>query len=88
VRERRKGPISRAAGLAEGVAATMRRIQRDREPRVLLYDETGYARLLQPQARGHERVLELGDDMVRLLDDAAEDSRTAARAARKARRAG
>jgi hypothetical protein len=88
LRERRKGPISRAAGLAEGVAATMRRIQRDREPRVLLYDETGYARLLQPQARGHERVLELGEEMVRLLDEPSEDSRSAARAARKARRAG
>jgi hypothetical protein len=81
LRERRKGPISRAAGIAEGVAATMRRIQRDREPRVLLYDESGYARLLQPEARGRERVLELGDEMVRLLDEAQQ-------AARRARRAG
>ena len=48
VKEKRKGPIGRAAGLAEGVAATVRRMQRDREPRVLLYDSTGYARLLQP----------------------------------------
>ena len=54
VKEKRKGPIGRAAGLAEGVAATVRRMQRDREPRVLLYDATGYARLLQPEARGYE----------------------------------
>jgi hypothetical protein len=40
MRERRKGPIGRAAGLAEGVAATVRRMQREREPRVLVYDET------------------------------------------------
>ena len=36
VKEKRKGPISRAAGLAEAVAATVRRMQREREPRVLV----------------------------------------------------
>ena len=44
-----QGPDRRAAGLAEGVAATVRRMQREREPRVLVYDETGYARLVQPE---------------------------------------
>jgi len=48
VREKRKGPLSRAAGLAEGMAATVRRMQREREPRVLVYDPAGYARLVQP----------------------------------------
>ena len=47
----RKGPIGRATGLAEGMAATMRRMARDREPRVLVYDSAGYARLIQPDAR-------------------------------------
>ena len=42
MRESRKGPIARAAGIAEGVASAMRRMQREREPRVLLYDEAGY----------------------------------------------
>lgn len=65
---RRRGPIGRAAGLAEGVAATVRRMQREREPRVLVYDETGYARLVQPDARGHDRVLEIADRMVALVD--------------------
>jgi hypothetical protein len=65
---RRRGPIGRAAGLAEGVAATVRRMQREREPRVLVYDETGYARLIQPDARGHDRVLEIADRMVALVD--------------------
>jgi hypothetical protein len=68
VREKRKGPIGRAAGIAEGVAATMRRIQRDREPRVLLYDSTGYARLLQPDSRGYESALEVSESMVRIVN--------------------
>jgi hypothetical protein len=64
VKEKRKGPISRAAGLAEGVAATMRRMQREREPRVLVYDPAGYARLVQPEARGQERIMEIAEQMV------------------------
>jgi hypothetical protein len=64
VKEKRKGPISRAAGLAEGVAATVRRMQREREPRVLVYDPTGYARLIQPEARGHARIMEIAEQMV------------------------
>ena len=69
MRERRKGPIGRAAGLAGGVAATVRRMQREREPRVLLYDETGYARLVQPDGRGHQRLLDIADRMVQLADE-------------------
>jgi hypothetical protein len=69
VRERRKGPIGRAAGLAGGVAATVRRMQREREPRVLVYDETGYARLVQPDGRGQHRLLEIAERMVQLADE-------------------
>ena len=69
MREKRKGPIGRAAGLAGGVAATVRRMQREREPRVLVYDETGYARLVQPEGRGHQRLLDIADRMVQLVDD-------------------
>ncbi|HMJ94220.1 MAG TPA: hypothetical protein VK486_00085 [Thermoleophilaceae bacterium] len=64
MKEKRKGPISRAAGLAEGVASTMRRMQREREPRVLVYDPAGYARLVQPEARGQERIMEIAEQMV------------------------
>jgi hypothetical protein len=64
VKEKRKGPISRAAGLAEGVAATVRRMQREREPRVLVYDPSGYARLVQPEARGHARLMATAEQMV------------------------
>jgi hypothetical protein len=66
VKDKRKGPIGRAAGIAEGVAAAVRRMQREREPRVLVYDQTGYARLVQPEARGHERILEIGERMVQV----------------------
>jgi hypothetical protein len=64
VKERRKGPISIAGGLVDSVAATVRRMQRDREPRALAYDPTGYARLIQPDARGHARILEIAEEMV------------------------
>ena len=68
MKEKRRGPIGRAAGIAEGVAATVRRIQQEREPRVLVYDETGYARLLQPEARGHDRILAIAERMVELAE--------------------
>jgi hypothetical protein len=62
----RKGPLGRATGLAEGMAATMRRMARDREPRVLVYDSAGYARLVQPDARGHDRILEVSEQLLAL----------------------
>jgi hypothetical protein len=70
VKDKRKGPIGRAAGLAEGVAATVRRLQREREPRILVYDETGYARLVQPDGRGYERLLETAESMVAVVSEA------------------
>lgn len=69
MREKRKGPISRAAGLAEGVAATVRRMQREREPRVLVYDPAGYARLVQPEARGNARIMEIAEQMVAQVEE-------------------
>ena len=68
MKEKRKGPISIAGGLVDSVAATVRRMQRDREPRVLMYDATGYARVLQPDARGYETALEVSESMVRVVD--------------------
>ena len=75
MKEKRKGPIGRAAGLAEGVAATVRRMQREREPRVLVYDETGYARLVQPNGRGYERLLGTAEKMVGLVNQAEADAK-------------
>ncbi|HLM09764.1 MAG TPA: hypothetical protein VK307_08640 [Thermoleophilaceae bacterium] len=70
MREKRKGPISRAAGLAENVAATVRRMQREREPRVLVYDPSGYARLVQLEARGQAEAMEIAEEMVELVSRA------------------
>jgi hypothetical protein len=66
VREPRKGALGRATGLAEGVAAAMRRRARDREPRVLLYDELGHSRGLPAEDEHRERILELGAELVAL----------------------
>ena len=68
MKEKRKGPLGRATGIAESMAATVRRLQRDREPRVLVYDAAGESRLLQPESRGYDRVLEACDDMVALVN--------------------
>ena len=67
MKEKRKGPISRAAGLAEGMANTVRRMQREREPRVLVYDPAGYARLIQPEARGQDRIMDVAEEMLTLV---------------------
>jgi hypothetical protein len=66
VREPRKGAIGRATGIAEGVAAAMRRRQRSREPRVLLYDELGHSRLLPPEAPHRDRILDICEELVAL----------------------
>ena len=64
MRERRRGAFGRATEIAEGVAAAVRRAQREREPRILLHDETGFARLLQPESRGWERVHRVCEQLV------------------------
>ena len=68
MREQPKGPLGRATAVAEGVAAAVRRRQRERDPRVLVYDSAGHSRLLQPSARGYDRVLEFAERMVDLVD--------------------
>jgi hypothetical protein len=64
VREPRRGAIGRATGIAEGVAAAVRRRQQAREPRVLLYDSAGHPRLLGPGVHERERMLELATELV------------------------
>jgi hypothetical protein len=63
----RRGAIGRATGIAEGMAATMRRIQRERLPRVVVYDVEGEPTVLQPHSRGYERVLEAAERMVEAI---------------------
>lgn len=69
MKERRRGPIGRATGIAESMGATVRRLQRDREPRALVYDASGDPRLLQPASRGYDRVIDVCERMVTLVDN-------------------
>jgi len=83
VRERPKGTVARATYVAEGVATAMRRRQRDREPRVLLYRRPGDPRVLAPGAKGQDNVLAAAEKMVRLVDTALPTPREARRAQRR-----
>ncbi|HYI99434.1 MAG TPA: hypothetical protein VEX36_07155 [Thermoleophilaceae bacterium] len=70
MRERPKGPMARATAVAEGVAVAMRRRQRDREPRVLLYSGPGEPRILAPGAKGHDELVDVAEQMVELAKSA------------------
>ena len=71
----RRGAIGRATGLAEGVAATVRRMQRDREDRVLVYGPDGISKLLQPESRGYERLIDVCTRMVAVVGPEREPKR-------------
>ena len=60
----RRGTVARLAGLAEGVAAASRRRQRERSPRVILYDAEGHSRLLDPGTTAFEPIVTAAERMV------------------------
>jgi hypothetical protein len=64
VKERPKGAVARATAVAEGVAGAVRRRQRERGPRVLLYSAPGEPRLLAPGAKGQDDLLDVAERMV------------------------
>ena len=66
MKETPKGAVARATVFAEGVAAAVRRRQREREPRVVLYARPGDPQLLPPGSKGHDRILEIAEEMVEL----------------------
>lgn len=70
MKEPPRGPLERATAVAEGFAAAVRRRQRDREPRVLLYRRPGDPRILAPGAKGHDAILQLAEAMVAIADEA------------------
>ena len=84
MKEPAKGAIGRATAVAEGVAAGVRRRQREREPRVLLYARPGQPRILAPGAKGHDRILELAEQMVALAGEADGGTRRERARARRA----
>jgi hypothetical protein len=64
MKERKSGALGRATAVAEGFAAAARRRAREREPRVVLYDEEGLSFLLKPSERGFDDLIEIGERMV------------------------
>ena len=64
MKEQRKGALGRVGGLAESLAAGAKRRQQAREPRVLVYDEGGEPRVLQPGMKARDEVVELAERMV------------------------
>lgn len=87
MRKQPKGTVARATYVAEGVATAMRRRQRDKEPRVLLYRRPGDPRVLAPGAKGQDAVLEVAERMVELVDETLPTPRAARRAQRREARA-
>jgi len=62
VRER-KGPLGLVAGIAEDLVAGQRRRQARREPRVVIYDSDGHARVLPEGAAGRAELLDIAEEM-------------------------
>lgn len=65
--------MGRATGIAESVAAAVRRRQQAREPRVVLYDSAGEPRVLPPGSEGHDAVLATAELLVELASDGVAD---------------
>ena len=62
-------PRGQFAKLADTITGTMRRRQRDREPRVLLYGADGRPRMLSPSDDAHPAIVEVAAQLVDLATD-------------------
>jgi hypothetical protein len=71
----RRQRSGRVVGIAEGVAVAVRRRQREREPRVVLYDATGAPRLVAPSAPGYDELLEVAERMLTFAGEGKRESR-------------
>jgi hypothetical protein len=67
----RRGPVGRVAGMVETVGDALRRRQQRRQPRIVLYDAAGHARVLAADAPG---AADLVATATRLLALSAEDA--------------
>jgi hypothetical protein len=65
VKKERKGPLGAVAGLAEDLAAGMRRRQEEREPRLVVYDAAGHSKVV-PDGVERDRILDVADEMIDL----------------------
>ena len=67
MRERR-GPFGRTVGaLATSLASAARSRQAPGQPRVVVHDEAGQTRLLEPADSDHERLVETAQAMLELV---------------------
>jgi hypothetical protein len=57
-------PRGQFAKIADTITGTMRRRQRDREPRVLLYDADGRPRTLSPSDDAHAAIVDAAQKLV------------------------
>ena len=62
----RRGPIGRATEIAESVVAGVKRRQAARAPKILLYDEAGRPRMVDPGLEGGARLVETARAMLEL----------------------
>ncbi|MBA2505734.1 MAG: hypothetical protein H0V29_07295 [Thermoleophilaceae bacterium] len=62
----RRGPLGPFGALAEEAAATLRRRQADRGPRVVVYDGAGHARTLPEGTEARRHLLEAADELIDL----------------------
>jgi hypothetical protein len=70
------------------VAAAVRRRQRERGPRVLVYDEAGHSRAIAPSAPGYDELLGTAERMIEALESAAQTARRERTSARRRRQSG
>jgi hypothetical protein len=71
----RRPRSGRVVGIAEGVAAAVRRRQREREPRVVVFDSSGAPRIVPPSAPGYDELLDVAERMLALTGDDAREPR-------------
>ncbi|HEV2074997.1 MAG TPA: hypothetical protein VGR10_02050, partial [Thermoleophilaceae bacterium] len=71
----RRGRPGGVVGLAEGVAAAVRRRQREREPRVVVYAPDGAPTVVAPSAPGYDDMLDAAARMLEAMTEPGEGPR-------------
>ncbi len=69
MKEQPKGAVARATAVAEGVANAVRRRQRERSPRVVLYSRPGVPELLATGAKGQDGILDIAEQLVAVIGE-------------------
>jgi hypothetical protein len=85
--EERPRRSPRNSGMA-GVASAVRRRQRERGPRVLVYDEVGHSRAIAPSAPGYDELLGTAERMIESVESVTQAARRERTSARRRRQNG